>query len=178
VIAQVGSQKYFVSFQHRPNPFGDLRRPPTRRELIDALTGAGTILHGFATVEQFQRSGIDIQSQVREVLARLMARDVKTSHESLCLIKDSNSILVSSGAALCDKRDQFSKPMGRVLGMVKAVMAFPLKDRDKFFDAYARSGASYPHVLDAIAVTADTEEQDLIWRLYDVREQLYEVGVP
>lgn len=159
---KIGSQTYFVSFRHFPVPFGNYKRPPTREELMKALSCAGAVLEGILSAEIAKLGGVDVSALVGEALARLIGEKVTHSHQSECLIRDEYFNLVSSGAALCDKRDQFERPMGRLVSFVKAVSAFPAADHEAFFTAYADSGMNYPDTIKALKATRGFEWRPLV----------------
>jgi hypothetical protein len=143
VIAQVGSQTYHVTFRHREFPFARCKRP-TRRQLMTTLSMAGAVLGGFVSQEAIKAGGFDVQELVGEALSGFVSEDLKFSHQSECLIRDDRGNLVSSGAAMCDKRDQFERTTGRALSFIKAVSAFPPRDYETFFAAYRASGMGQP----------------------------------
>lgn len=154
----VGNQSYRISFRHERLEGSDVRKAPKLEEFVGAL-----VLSRLASTGQVDPT-FDVDEAVEDLLDRYVASQVDTSHVTECYIKDSHEQIVTSGAALCDKRDQFERAMGRMIAFLKAVDSLPISQHDDFFIAFDHSGIHAPDFAKLREFSAGKSWEDIAER--------------
>lgn len=145
VKVQIGSEIHFVRFRHSQLPYADVRTGPS----IDEMA---TVLHFAQAALRIPRRSnfygicvpLNIDGQISDILDRHVGSSYPDSHQTECIIRDEAYNVVASDVALCDKRDNFSKAMGRTVSFLKTVYQLPIEHQGYYLDAFANSGMKLP----------------------------------
>lgn len=147
----VGNKTYYIGFRHDLIEGGRVRQRPSYNELVGALilsqAMAGNAAEG--VLKSYQSVGLNPAEAIDNVLDRVVGSMQPISHVTDCYIKtwevkNGERELITSGSALCDKRDQFEYATGRLLAFLKAVQAMPESQWEDFFKGYDKTGIGYP----------------------------------